>query len=48
MLVLSDLPFYKGSFTYILYYILVDQRYSGTIASHKSYYDQRKRGEFKN
>ena len=47
MLVLSDLPFYKGSFTCILYYILVEGRYSRTRVSHKSYCDQGKRSNFK-
>ena len=47
MLVLSDPPFYKGSSGYILYYILVEGRYSRTRVSHKSYYDQPKRSDFR-
>ena len=34
MLVLSDLPFYKRSSNYILYYILVEGRYSRMRVSH--------------
>ena len=47
MLVLSDLPFYKGSFTCILYYMTVEGRYIRTRVSHKSYYDQGKWSDFK-
>ena len=34
MLVLSDLPFYKRSSNYILYYILAEGRYSRMRVSH--------------
>ena len=46
MFILSDLLFYKRSFTYILYYISIEGRYSMTKVSHKSYYDQQKRSYF--
>ena len=48
MLVLSDIPFKKGSFTCILYYILVEGKYSRTKVSHKSFYDERKLSYFEN